>query len=1197
MADNIRDQSEEEVLSDQSAETSGNSQVPGELALVVSDDPDRPPLSYPVVGIGASAVGVEAYVELFRSLPSDTGMTFLVIPHPQPDHKSRLVEIIARVTRMPVAEIRDGITPESDHVYVLPPGSHVRLENGVLRLQHRPEGISRPIDHFFRSLAADQKTRAVGVVLSGTDSDGDLGLEAIKDEGGITMVESREMAQFPEMPRNRISNDHVDRILPPGSLANELAQLAAQFRDPLLRAMQAGAPQSNDDPHFFRILNLLRGVSGIDFRLYKPATVRRRVARRMMLHRLRTFAEYAAFLQSNLEELRHLQEDTLIGVTRFFRDPPVFDALKRLLLPRMFEGRPEEQQVRFWVAGCATGEEAYSLAICLLEHLTTRQSIEPPIRIFATDASESNIQRARTGIYPESIATEVSAERLRRFFVKVDKGYQVSKRVRDLCIFARQNLCQDPPFSKMDLISCRNVLIYLGAEAQKQILRTFHYALRPNGHLLLGIGETIQDCNDLFESVDRRHKFFAKTGCRAARTLFPDHRPFGEAWGEVALQRAADRLVLERYGPPGVIVNEALEIIQSRGHTSPYLEMPQGSVTLHLARMLRASIAGPVEEAVHRAIAQDIPVRVYGLHVGDDGDAELTVEVLPIHTAAPLPRRFLVLFTEDREQDRKAAKPDRPPADAPERDPRVDAHNQELVTAHEEIQSANEELQSINEELQQRNAVLTRTTNDLSSLLNSVNLPVLMLDNELRIRHFTPPTQRLMNLRPSDIGRLFGEIRLNLAVEDLRPVFTEVLETLTPREMEVQDSDQHWRLLRVRPYRTTENKIDGIVVVLLDIDQLRRSQQELRGARDFSRSVIENVPLPLVLLDVELSIRAANDAFRALVGVAAEPLHGRYLPDLAAVAWGLNEPLRRRLEGLRSKPDANSNFELDFTVAGKAARTFHIRGRVLEPDAGVFLLVTLEDITAQIEAARLLSEERAHLATQVETAARELGRTQEDLRALASSLFTSHEGERRRVARELHDDVCQKLAALEIGAQQAAQRMTAEPEQALAELALVRSGIASLSDDVRALSHGLYPSVIDDLGLAPALRALLDDFRDREGMIGTFSAQRLPEKISGEIATGLYRIAQEALRNVSRHAGKSHVKVILAGNGAAIRLQVIDSGEGFDVLEPRSGLGLISMEERARMMGGTFRVESELGEGARVTVEVPLPGPADDRQE
>lgn len=1203
-------------------------------------------LPYPVVAIGGSAGGVEAYIELLGALAPDTGMTFVVIPHLAAEQKSHLVEILARQTMMPVLEIAAGIRPEPNHVYVLPPNQHAVLRGGVFRIETRPvEAPLRTIDIFFRALAADQKNRAVGVVLSGMDSDGALGLKSIKGEGGITMVQSLESARFSEMPRVSISVEHVDRILPPAQIAAELAELARHFFNPALRPLEEGIPQPGDEQHFARILNLMRGVSGVDFRLYKPSTIRRRIARRMLLHRVQTLAEYAGFLQGNQKEVRELQEDALINVTRFFRDPPIFESIQNTVLPRIFQDREPDRQVRIWVAGCSTGEEAYSIAICLVEYLTG-QSLEPPIQIFGTDASDYNIQKARAGIFPESIAGDVSPERLRRFFVKIDKGYQVSKRVRDLCIFARQNICHDPPFSKMDLISCRNVLIYLGQELQRQILPMFHYALRFNGFLLLGTSETIREYTDLFQPLDRKAKIFSRIGAASMpASVTTDSRMFvtglpapavqpsiSENWGGVELQRAADRIVLARYGPPGVVINEKLEILQSRGHTSPYLEMPQGAVSLQLPRMLRGAIASQVTHAVLRAVEHDTPVRVEGLRLPDEGiEREITLEVLPIHTVAPRARSFLVLFKPALQLDTaqaEAGDPGTPALEGGERDHMIDrlrqdltytklylqtlleerdARNQELVSANEEIQSANEEMQStneeletikeelqssneelqtVNDELQQRNAVLTQTSNDLSGLLNSVNLPVLMLGQGLHIRHFTPPTQRLMNLRPTDIGRPITDIRLNLEIVDVEQTFTEVLDTLAPKEMQVQDREGHWYLMRIRPYRTTDNKIEGLVVVLLDVDQLQRSQQEIRRARDFARSVIESVPLPLAVIDTDLRIRTVNDAFRDFAGSRNEELEMRSFPDLAAAAWGLDEALRRKLEDLRSGVDPNRHFELEHRLANYPHRVFSIHGRLLPPDEETFLLITLQDLSAQRDAERLLDAERQRLSAEVDNTARELVRTQDELRALTSSLFTSQENERRRVARELHDDICQKLAALQIDTEQVEGRIARQPHSA--ELESIRSGIEILAEDVRRISHTLHPSVIDDLGLAAALRALVEDFRDREEMIVTLTATDLPQDIPNNVVTGLYRITQEALRNIAKHAGRTHVKVTLKAEPGGLRLQIQDYGEGFDVKTHPRGLGIVSMEERARMLQGTFLLKSQPGEGTRVTVQVPL---------
>lgn len=1218
---------------------------------IVTDGPEpaeRPAqLPFPIVGIGGSAGGVEAYIELFEHLPSSTGMAFVIVPHLSADQRSYLPEILARHTRMEIAIIENGMRPEPDHVYILPPNARVSLQNGAFHLEVRPgEGTHRPIDFFFRSLASEQGNFGIGVVLSGMDADGSVGLKTIKSESGISIVQSPESARFPDMPRSSISADHVDMVLPPDRIARYLAQLGTRFGAPALRGLEEGVAPREEQQHFGRILKLLRGVSGVDFRQYKPDTLQRRIARRMLMLRVDTLADYASFLQGDNKELHELHEDVLINVTRFFRDPEAFDALKNVVFSHIFEDWPPEHQLRVWVPGCSSGEEVYSIAMCLLEFLTGNTG-EPPIQIFGTDASELSIQKARAGLYPEAITNEVSPERLRRFFIKTEKGYQVAKRIRDLCIFARQNLCNDPPFSRLDLISCRNVLIYFGPQLQEQLIPTFHYALRQDGFLFLGASETIREFTDLFRLTDRKNRIYSKIGT-TPRNAFLDLVPRGfpelsaetvnvaasDTWGDLDIQRTADRLVLARYAPPGVVINEKLEILQSRGHTGPFLEMGQGTASLQLTRMMRESIASQVISAVKQAIERDLPVQVERLQVRDgDQIYETTLEVLPLHTAHARTRYFLVLFVprsrgpedisipEISSQELSEYEKDRAIAQLrhdlsstklylqsllEERD----ARNQELISANEEIQSANEELQStneelettkeelqssneelqtVNDELQNRNAALTQTSNDLQNLLNSVNLPMLMLNNEFSIRHFTPQIQRLMNVRSSDIGRPLGDIRLNLNVDNLEPLFAEVLDTLAAREIEVQDREGHWYLLRVRPYRTTDNKIDGVVVVLVDIDEQRCSQQQLRNARDFARSIIAGIPLPLAVVDSDFRIRITNEAFCKLASSTNEALERRFLPDLAAALWGMDRPLRSGLEGLRRNRGEVNSFEFEHKTSDDSARVFLVRGCPLQPDGERFMLITFENLTAHKEIERLLNAERKRLESAVESTTKELDRSREELRALTGSLMTSQEEERRRLARELHDDINQRLAVLSMDGQEILRNFGENPAAVRQKLQETLTRMGQLAEDVRGLSHRLHPSIIEDLGLAPALRSLTEEFGEREGMITTFQAEGVPQDLSFEVGTGLYRIAQEALRNIGKHAGRTHVKVTLRGNSASLELQVTDAGRGFDPESKRSGLGLISMEERARLIGATFRVQSAPGEGTKITVHVPLP--------
>ena len=566
----VNDETQELAASNSAGTKEFASLQPETVAIETQDGPDvfDHLLPFFLVGIGASAGGVEAYIDLFTNLPPDTGMSFVVVPHLAPDQKSQLVSILASKTAMPVAELESDLEPQPNHVYVLAPNTVLTMANGRLHVEPRPSGPRhwKPIDIFFRSLAADQKNHAVGVILSGTASDGAIGLKTIKGEGGIAIVQEPDSARFPGMPINSINADHVDMIVPPVQIGFELAQLARQFENPNVAGLKDGEPSHDSTYAFNRILRMLRDVSGLDFRLYKQNTVRRRVARRLMLRKFGTLSDYAKFLQGNSQELTDLHEDLLINVTQFFRNPEVFEALTHDILPRIFDGRPHDQQIRLWVAACSTGEEVYSIAMCLVEYLAER-NLEPPIQIFGTDASERSIETARMGIYPESISSDLSPERLKRFFTHVDKGYQVSKRVRDLCIFARQNLINDPPFSNIDLISCRNILIYLSPALQNHVIPIFNYALRPSGYLLLGHSETIRDFGDLFTLADRRNKFYTKASSADLVSLdMPGHTRTArsdpsflvgggqlpvEDWSEGDLQRAVDRLLLARFSPPG----------------------------------------------------------------------------------------------------------------------------------------------------------------------------------------------------------------------------------------------------------------------------------------------------------------------------------------------------------------------------------------------------------------------------------------------------------------------------------------------------------------------------------------------------------------------------------------------------------------------------------------------------------------------
>ena len=840
-------------------------------------------VTFPVVAIGASAGGFEAFSTLLRALPPEPGIALIFIPHLDPTHESAMVDLLARTTQMPVVQATEGLRVACNTVYVLPPNSEMTIEEDTLHLEKREPGRAHhmPIDTFFRSLAADQTSNAVGVILSGTANDGTLGLSAIKGASGITFAQDPDSAKYDGMPNSAVAAGVVDYVYPPDRIAQELIRLKkhASLADGAAEDAFDGKDRLMKD-----VFRLLKAFSKVDFVDYKIATIRRRILRRMNINRISELPEYVKLLHRNPQEVEALYRDVLINVTSFFRNPEVFATLRETIYPKLLAERSTSEPIRVWVPGCSTGEETYSHAISLVETLSELR-IEVPIQIFGTDLSENAIQRARTGVYKENVSNEVSEIRLRRFFHKVPGGYQISKSVRDMCVFARQNVFSDPPFSRMDLISCRNVLIYLSPVLQKKVIPIFHYALKPGGFLLVGNTEGLLGSGaEIFELVDRKGKIYQKKAVPSPVTFGltisareiaergPErpHRPGKE--DEVIktpadVQREADRLLLTRYVPSAVVVNDELEILQSRGRTSRYLELPTGKASLNLLKMARSGLLFELRALIDKARKSAVPASKDGVVLEDANErAVLKIEVIPFRTPARDQQHFLVLF-EERESARPAPEPRLPLRQAAKdvadaKDVQIaqlkqelastkeylqsiieaqEATNEELQSANEEIQSGNEELQStneelqtskeelesaneelntVNEEIQHRNQQLAQLSNDLINLLNSATIPIVMLGEDLHIRRFTPEAERVFGFSSHDVGKALTHLSLNLDMPQLERWMLDVMRDVTMKNERVQARDGKSYKLRITPYRTLENKIDGVVVTLLDISDL-----------------------------------------------------------------------------------------------------------------------------------------------------------------------------------------------------------------------------------------------------------------------------------------------------------------------------------------------------------------------------------------
>jgi two-component system, chemotaxis family, CheB/CheR fusion protein len=1244
---------------DRNHESATGTQDYGSSVAEDFEEEDLPALTFfPIVAAGASAGGLEAFTGLLQHLPVDTGMAFVFIQHLAPQHTSMLSTLLSRATAMPVMEIQHGMLVKPDHVYIIPPNTLMRIEGGVLKLAPRPEerGAPRPIDYFLHSLAADRKAAAIGVILSGADADGALGLRAIRDEGGIAIVQSESSAKYPDMPRAALAAGAVDLILSPEEIGDALARIGKQ--PSLMGREPQGVAVKNhtDENQWTWIFALLRNATGVDFRGYKRRTIQRRINRRMVLQQHQGLEAYRSELESNRSELLALYEDVLINVTGFFRDPEAFRALEKKILPRLLHERESGMPLRVWVPGCSTGEEAYSLAMCLVEAIPA-SSASVPIQIFGTDISERSISIARTATYAENQVAKLSPERQSRFFKRVENGYQIIKPIREMCVFARQNLMVDPPFSRLDLVSCRNVLIYLDPDLQSKAITTFHFALRPEGYLILGHSESLQHFPDLFSRADNQHKFYIRKSDRPhvsiemIRTGFANEQPGNLALSpafrqktalDVELEKAAERLVLSEYGPAWVIVNESFDIIHSRGDTSLYLQLAPGRATLALLKMAREGIRGELRKLLAKAKSEEGLVQSAVFQERAGGEARsIRLEVRRIAGSAGQGGRFLVLFFGPA-NDRKA-----PPAQSRSTRTRSeskaeavdverlkqellltsqrmqsiiderDSANQDLTSANEEIQSSNEELQSINEELetskeelqssneelntlngelQNRNRELRRLGDDLTNFLSSTTIPILMLDHELRIRRMTSAAEQRFNIRSSDIGRPIGDIRMQLNVDDLELLVRRVMETLNAEELELQDLERRWHLLRVRPYRTADNRIEGAVLTLIDIDQIRQTQIKADAARDFAESVVESVQTPLLVLRGDLRIRIANRAFCESYGLQHAEIENRFFHEIGGGRWNLPE-LRIALERLPSNQKPVEDLEIEQEYPGLGKRNLLISARSVQPGGENQILVAVEDVTAQKRAEQVLIDEQERLKRSLEfgkTALHEsesallLGRN--ELRALTAKLLQTQAEERRRVSRELHDDLSQKTAKLQFDVETLEQHLPPDLKEVKKRLLNIRDGVETLSNDIRRIAYELHPSSLDHLGVTVALRTYVREFTEREGIPIRFTSRRVPAKIPLEITSTLYRIVQEALRNVSKHAGKTSVSIALTGGSNQLSLSIQDHGIGFDVhsLQDKGGLGLISMQERARLVRGDFSLETLPGHGATITVHVPL---------
>ena len=975
------------------------------------------------MGVGASAGGLEAFSALLANLPDSTGMAFIFLQHLDPKHHSALEEILSRTTRIPVTEVTDGLAIERRHVYVLPPNYDMTISGGILRLSARTltHGQHRPIDHFFVSMAEDCGDRSIAVILSGTASDGTSGCQAIKAVGGITLAQDEATAKYSSMPKSAVEAGCVDFVLPPKAIAEELARIERHpyiARVPLRPDQLLGAASPSDIHGLFA---MLRENKGVDFTHYKQSTIQRRIKRRMLLNRVESLEEYLRLVKRDTKEIDELYRDILIHVTGFFRDPGAFEALRKEVFPALVKNRkPSEWPLRVWIPGCSTGEEAYSMAIALLEYMgpnnanVSAAANSRAVQIFATDISEEVLDRARAGIYPESVVADLPPARLKRFFARVDKGYQVVQSVRETCIFAKQNIAKDPPFSGLDLISCRNLLIYLGPELQKRVIPTMHYALKPGAYLMLGGAESLGVFSDYFSLVEKKYRIYQKKTAGARLVTFftgVDYslRRRGDAKSPkmpvagLGIEKEVERELVNRFVPASIVVNSEMEIVQFRGKTGAYLEPAAGQPTFSLSKMAREGLLIDLRAAINTAKKENVAVRKEGVSIQSNGGTrDVNFEVIPIRAESTHERFYVVVFqeptpkaaakTESKRLAAQEARKELPIARQKERLTReirqlrgqlqslIEEHettseefktaneevlssneelqstNEELETAKEELQSSNEELTTVNEELENRNVELSSANNDLLNVFTNVNIPVVIVNNDVRIRRFTPSAEKLLNLLPSDIGRNLSEIRPNLDLHNLEQVARHTIETASLQEAEVRDNTGLWYMMRARPYKTSENKVEGAVISFLDIDALKRAVEETRAYAD---TLVESAPEAILVLDAQFRVLVANPTFCSTFHVSAAETVDCPIFELGNRQWDI-PALRALLQSIVHQNKRIDDFEVRHNFEHLGERTMLLNARRLSTRQPLIFL-SIHDVTERKKAKEALERQAALL--------------------------------------------------------------------------------------------------------------------------------------------------------------------------------------------------------------------------------------------